>query len=211
MEINGNESAEQKIVVEINSVSTRYIDPLPAGTALPSIMIGAVVDVKMVGKKLDIDFIHVKSYNIGAANHDSDLKSAIKNMLTNPGQGGGKERTKKMRLAIKYPTYIAILLSSNTDWQFMANEPPFTVPQRGNVGSFYDALKYELNGGQPVISSGQDGVRLAVVKYYPSSLTRFVDRFNINTEFWLKDHQNEDQKLPIIIDPEVGWPEGTKP
>jgi hypothetical protein len=211
-------------------LETKTVDPvavpamtrLPDGSdrPLPEIFLGVVVDLSIRGRRLDIDFTHVRSIRLSAnlPQHQNELNIAIRNFIRRPGAGGGSQRRKKMRLAIDRPVYIAIRLSDNMDWQYISDHPPFHIPRNGNVGYFFDAVKYKLDNGTVDVSNGEDGIQLAVVKYYPKMDTQtpphaidYDDRFNINTECWLDDHAGNDQKIPIIIDPEVGWPTGTKP
>lgn len=196
------------------SINSNDIPVLRISRTSPGVMIGVTVDIQKQNSKLSIDFMYVRKFELlPEPNHNSSYINAIRTFMQNPYVGFGSNRTKKMLLATDYPIYLAVYLSDATDWQYMKDQVPFQQPASGNTGEFFDAVKYKKNANNdPYIANNEDGVRLAIMKYYPPA-GQYTDGFNINTECIMQQHgtQNRIQKIPIIIDPEVGWPTGTKP
>jgi hypothetical protein len=202
-------------------VNNKSINPVDVPTlrtdaALPEKLIGIVIDFEKTGKKLNMDIMLIKNFDLRpGVNYKNDLDSAIKYIIEGKITKKGTKNKKKMRLAVRNPIYLAVRLSDKTDWQFMEEFVPFQLPGSGNIGQFFDAEKYKIDSnGLPVVVTREPGVRLALMKYYPPNPVPsydFGDRFNINTECFMDDHEGFSQKIPIIFDPEVGWPQGTKP
>ena len=192
------------------------IEPVPIPNAPPTDPAPAKAFVLVVTanknlKKFNLDFKY------GFCQTVADL-TALENLLKSVANAKKSDYEtwkpkyvgeKKMSIASLEYIYLIIRLSDDLDWQFNSNYAPFSKAPIV-AGVYTNAKKVNANGTNIDYSVG-DGSVVAYLraKAYQSN---YEDHINLNLELLLnKNHGSGIQKLAIIIDPDIGWPNGTKP
>ena len=191
------------------------------------------IEARPGNKDIMLNYKAVKVIN-GITNHNnflSKMKILINNDFGNIGNkpvkrdrdnnaGNNNNRTKDTRLSIQWPVdqlkYVVIKLDYDRNWQFASdgNSHPFMI-HKSDQGEdrFFDAIRFsEL--GEPVASGEQkDGCKFAAfivngVKLAKDTSNHFQHRFNILVDILEMSGSQIDNRIPIIIDPDVRNPGG---
>ena len=124
------------------------------------------------------------------------------------GPGTRRRGRRKLSLNVGQASYVILKLSDKDDWQFPSNDPPFALGRDALDANFFNAKKVSADGLN--IDAQGDGCRVAYMGVLGSQNPR-QEFININIELLDRGNDGIDQKIPIVIDPDIGWPEGTNP
>lgn len=124
-------------------------------------------------------------------------------------------------LSIHHPGYsYIVLVLENKNWQFSQGIDPFRV-ERGKSKYYLDPkCAWMTEGGPQVGRTPPEDVTATVACFIANATAdqadsttkpNFRTRFNIYLDIILKRTGRKPRLLPIAIDPDVGYPEGTKP
>lgn len=134
---------------------------------------------------------------------------------TNAGPAG---RSKDTHLSINFDkiplSYVVLKLSSRRNWQFSSANAPFMMDKKDEGAErFFEPRRFNARGEVIDNSKTADGCTFAYFIVDPSKFEMdseggFQHRFNIHIDIVEGDDTTIDNRIPIIIDPDVRHPGG---
>lgn len=195
----------------------------PAPTYPPNRIILWKVRLKIKSDdEVDIDYVKCAEDKLDTGeNIDKYLKRLSRNVgaiawkdpdYTNPGKTS-------LSIAHNGYSYMVFVLTKH-NWQFSEEMDPFRI-EDGKEGYYLDPKCVWKQGRESYVArQPPKGASSTIACFvanaeedYNNSPTkpRFNSRFNIYVDFILDSTGGGPRLLPITIDPDVGYPEGTKP
>ena len=197
-------------------------NPTPVSTGngiLPNWVFALEVDltVKGGGKDISIDFSGGSLWDSGSPQNTRAILKEIANGEKKYFKNLGYMADKRMSAHLKYNDICFIFyLCEKIDWEYSASQTPISL----NNGDYYnkyvrDSYRVDKNGNNipPKIIAADCRTAYVVINgvgcynYKPSDSFPF----NLLVDLMYKSTSGVRRKLPIVIDPEIQWPGGTRP
>jgi hypothetical protein len=110
------------------------------------------------------------------------------------------------------PTYVVLRLDPALNWRFSADGAAISLKNAG-VANHYGGLRHVLDDGTPKVEP-TEGCRLVYFAAMPPAVGangQYRHGFNFHVELVQNSsgHSSEQSMLPIVIDPDVGYPGGS--
>lgn len=186
--------------------------------------------ISMTGGNIEIGYT-AKKVVTGITDH-GDFESQVKTLISSNNGDIGNGRVKRTRdananqagrtkdtlLSINFDRtplrYVVLKLSSRHNWQFSSSCAPFMM-DRSDEGKnrFFEARRFDPTGNVIDGAVVQDGCKFAYfivdpTKFKTNSQGEFQHRFNIHIDLLEMNGSLIDNRIPIIIDPDVRHPGG---
>lgn len=207
----------QKIAAVIASENPT---PVPIGNGvLPKWVFALEVDltIKGGGKDISIDFSGGDLWDSGSPQNTKSILKEIANGNKKYFKNLSHMSDKRMSAHLKdYDICFIFYLCKKIDWEYSASQTPISL----NDGDYYnkyvrDSYRVDKNGDNIPPKKIALGCRTAYVVvngagcYTHKSDDSFP--FNLLVDLMYTSASGVPRKLPIVIDPEIQWPGGTRP